>query len=106
MNFHELSKIWVGEANPANSIESESIINHQKNKKTWKEKIAKDEIEKVIEEIIMLKQYRNENLENILNIASRNTRNNNNHMKNIIKYEDYQLNRNQISNSLITMLKN
>ncbi len=106
LSFHELSKVWVDENVPTNKIESELNVSPSKNRETWKEKIARDEIEKVIEEIIILKKYRNENLEHILNIASRNTRNNNNHMKNIIKYEDYQLNRNQISHSLISLLTN
>lgn len=106
LNFYELSRIWVGEEPSFNESGPKSNTNRNRgqNQKLWKEKIAKDKIETVIDEIIILKKYENENLENILNIASRNTRNNNNHMKGIIKYEDYQLNRNQISDALIKLL--
>ena len=106
LNFYELSSIWVGNSNDQNGTQEEaySKLTVDNNKGDWMEKIASDEIEKVIEEIIILKKHRNENLETILNIASRNTRNNNNHIKSIITYEDYQLNRNKVSNSLMTLL--
>ena len=68
------------------------------------DKIAADELEKVIEEVIIFKKHKNQNLEVILNIASRNTRNNNNRLKDQIEYQDYQMNRNKISEALITMI--
>lgn len=105
LNFYELSKMWVSNNDENINPDEKLEFIYSTNIENWKEKIAKDDIEKVIQEIIVLKKYKNESIEDILNIASRNTRNNNNHLKNIIKYEDYQLNRNQISNSLIMMLK-
>lgn len=106
LNFYELSNIWVSNDTPDETRQqSYSKLTLNTNRDTWMEKIAADEIEKVIEEIIILKKHQNENLEAILNIASRNTRNNNNHLKELIKYEDYQLNRNKISNSLIALIR-
>ena len=66
--------------------------------------IARDDLEKVIEEIIIYKKHKNQTLEMVLNIASRNTRNNNSRLKDIIAYQDYQLNRNKVSDALLTMI--
>ncbi|MFZ2900428.1 MAG: hypothetical protein WA004_17485 [Saprospiraceae bacterium] len=107
LNFYELSNIWVQNesATPGAQQAAYSQLTHSADKSDWMERIARDELEKVIEEIIILRRHRNEDLENILNIASRNMRNNNNHLKGVIKYEDYQLNRNQISQFLIQLVQ-
>ncbi|MFK7971128.1 MAG: hypothetical protein AB8F95_12210 [Bacteroidia bacterium] len=109
LNFYELANIWVGTAGGDESEESHqkaySEITVGKGSSSWMERVASDEIEEVIQEMIISKKHQNENLEFVLNIASRNTRNNNNHLKNLIRYEEYQLNRNQISNSLVGLLK-
>ena len=106
LNFYELSNIWVSNDS---SDESNQVayakLTQDANRQTWMEKIANDELEKVIEEVIILKKHKNENIEAILNIASRNTRNNNNHLKDLIKYEDYQLNRNKVSHSLMQLIR-
>lgn len=106
LNFHEISAIWISEEEKSeDEKEAFSKLTLDEHREDWLEKISNDELEKVIEEIIILKKERNGNLAAILNIASRNTRNNNNHLKDIIRYDDYQLNRNKVSHSLITMLK-
>jgi|GEM_PF-4696389 len=105
LNFYELSNIWVGtDRTPAEDKAAYAKLTKSANSDTWKEKIASDEIEQVIDEMIILKKHRNENLEVILSIASQNTRNNNNQLKGIISYEDYQLNRNKVSNSLVSLM--
>lgn len=105
LSFYELSEIWVGEEKGTEGKNAEySRLTVEDNKKVWMEKIAKDDLEKVIEEIIIFKRHKNQTLEIILNIASRNTRNNNNRLKDIIPYQDYQLNRNKVSNALVTMI--
>jgi Effector-associated domain 11 len=104
LNFYELSNIWVSNDSNNNSQKAYSKLTTDANRETWTEKIANDELEKVIEEMIILKRHKNESLEAILNIASRNTRNNNNYMKDMIKYEDYQLNRNKVSAALLGMV--
>lgn len=108
LNFYELSKIWVSEGEVIDSPAAQQSYNQltsNKNQATWMDKIADDKIEKVIEEMIILKKHKNESLEDILNLAARNTRNNNSQMKQIIKYEDYQLSRNQVSNALIQLVQ-
>ena len=106
LSFYELADIWVGEEDASEEdLGAFAKLTVEDNKKSWLGKIAKDDIEKVIEEIIILKKYKNQDLEMILNIASRNTRNNNNKLKDIISYEDYQLSRNKIIDSLIVMVK-
>lgn len=107
LNFYELSNIWVQNeaAAPGAQQAAYSRLASSADKSDWMERIARDELEKVIEEIIILRRHRNEDLEDILNIASRNMRNNNNHLKGVIKYEDYQLNRNQISQFLIQLVQ-
>jgi hypothetical protein len=107
LNFYELSNIWVQNeaASPGQQQATYSQLALSADKAAWVERIAKDELEKVIEEVIILKRHRNEELEVILNIASRNTRNNNNHLQGLIKYEDYQLNRNQIAYFLLQLVK-
>lgn len=108
LNFYELSSIWVSEeepttgSTPSNSSAGRLTV-HQA---SWMERIARDELEEVIDEVIITKKHRNENLEMILNIASRNTRNNNNRLKDVIAYEDYQLNRNKVSEALLLLVGN
>ncbi len=105
LSFYELADIWVGEDTASDQELGEfAKFTMDDNKQTWMKKIAKDDIEKVIEEIIILKKHKNQDLEMILNIASRNTRNNNNKLKDIISYEDYQLSRNKVIDSLIKMI--
>ncbi|MFK7806190.1 MAG: hypothetical protein AB8F74_00185 [Saprospiraceae bacterium] len=104
LNFYELSNIWVSNDKNKNPQEAYAKLTTDANRDTWTQKIANDQLEKVIEEIIILKRHKNESLEEILNIASRNTRNNNNHMKDLIKYEDYQLNRNKVSAALLQIV--
>ncbi|MFK8007643.1 MAG: hypothetical protein AB8H03_14790 [Saprospiraceae bacterium] len=105
LSFYELADIWVGEENASEKKIGEfAKLTVEDNKQTWMKKIAKDDIEKVIEEIIILKKHKNQDLEMILNIASRNTRNNNNKLKDIISYEDYQLSRNKVIDSLIKII--
>lgn len=107
LNFYELSSIWVGnDKSEEKNQEAYSKLTLSADKDAWLTKIAGDELEKVIEEIIILKKHKNENLEAILNIASRNTRNNNNQLKGLIPYEEYQMNRNKVSDSLMQLLKN
>lgn len=107
LNFYELSNIWLGTENPSQQESAAySKLTVDANQDAWMERIASDDIEKVIQEVIILKKHRNENLETILNIAARNTRNNNNHLKDLIRYEDYQLNRNKVANSLMGIIKN
>ncbi len=106
LNFYELSNIWVGiDQTGVEKKDAYAALTKTANKATWMEKLANDEIEQVIDEIIILKKHRNENIENILSIASQNTHNNNSQLKGIISYEDYQLNRNKVSNSLINLVK-
>lgn len=105
LSFFELADIWVGKENASEQEIGEfAKLTVDDNKQTWMKKIAKDDIEKVIEEVIILKKHKNQDLEMILNIASRNTRNNNNKLKDIISYEDYQLSRNKIIDSLMRMI--
>ena len=102
LNFFELSNIWVSdEGSAASQKQAYAELTKPSNSNTWLEKIANDDLEKVIEEMIILRKHRNQNLEAILSVASQNTRNNNNQLKGIISNEDYQLNRNRVSNSLI-----
>lgn len=105
LSFYELSNIWVGEENqtPEQVAENARLTVDDK-KKDWMEKIAKDDLEKVIEEIIIYKRHKNQNLEMIINIASRNTRNNNERLKDLIAYQEYQMNRNKVADVLITMI--
>lgn len=107
LNFYELSNIWVGtDKTGVEKKEAYVALTKSANKDTWMEKVANDDIEQVIDEMIILKKHRNENIENILSIASQNTRNNRDYqLKRIISYEDYQLNRNKVSNSLIILMK-
>lgn len=107
LNFYELSSIWVAEG-PSDSEQKKqaytNIVLHADHE-NWMEKIAADDLETVIEEMIIYKKHKHQKLETLLNLASRNTRNNNNQMKDLIKYEDYQLNRNKISEALIMLVK-
>lgn len=105
LNFYELSSIWVEEkeTDAPNSTPSNKLT-HEIDKDAWVEKIAMDQIEEVIQEIIIYKKHKSQNLEKVLILAARNTRNNNNQMKGIIPHEEYQLNRNQVSNGLIKMI--
>ncbi len=107
LNFYELSNIWVHKesASAEQQQATYSQLTLSDNSSGWVERIAEDELETVIEEVIILKRHRNEGLEGILNIASRNTRNNNNHLQSLIKYEDYQLNRNQIAHYLLQLVQ-
>jgi hypothetical protein len=107
LNFYELSSIWVQNesAAPEQQRAAYSQLTLSADQSAWVERIAQDELEKVIEEVIILRRHRNEGLEDILNIASRNTRNNNNHLQGLIKYEDYQLNRNQIAHFLLQLVR-
>jgi len=109
LNFYELSSIWTGqdaatgvETTKATAIPASSA---KLQRGQWVEMLAKDDLERVIQEVIIAKKHRNETLEEILNVASRNTRNNNNQLKGIIKYEDYQLNRNQLGEALLVLLR-
>ncbi len=110
LNFYELSSIWVNEegGNTGTKEQKQAYANLtlHPDRENWIEKIATDDLESVIEEMIIYKKHRHQNLETLLNIASRNTRNNNNQLKDLIKYEDYQLNRNKISEALIALVKN
>jgi len=105
LNFAELSKIYTEREGGAD-IENKFDINLSEApmKKRWEEKIANDDIEKVIEEIMAYKQSKNLSLRPIISIASKNTRNNTNQLKGIIKYEDYQIARNKVSNALLTLI--
>ncbi len=105
LNFYELSNIWVNE-NESDETHEEaySKLTIGSGRDDWKEKIASDKLEKVIEEVIIYKKHKNESLEAILNIASRNTRNNNNRLMDMISYEEYQLNRNKVSHSLMSII--
>lgn len=105
LSFYELSKIWAGDDNQTpEQIAEDARLTVDDKRKIWMEKIAKDDLEKVIEEIIVYKKHKNQTLEMVLNIASRNTRNNNSRLKDIIAYQDYQLNRNKVSDALLTMI--
>ncbi|MBI1227076.1 MAG: hypothetical protein GC192_17730 [Bacteroidetes bacterium] len=107
LNFYELSNIWISDGQTVEEKkDAYAKLTTSANRTTWLEKIADDDLEKVIEEMIILKKHRNENIETLLSIASQNTRNNNNQLKGIISYEEYQLNRNKVSNSLISLTKN
>lgn len=106
LNFYELSSIWVSDEEQAGEdTAADPGTNRQPvHQQSWMERIARDELEDVIEEVIIMKKHRNESLEMILNIASRNTRNNNNRLKDVIAYEDYQLNRNKVSEALLLLV--
>lgn len=104
LNFDELSNIWVQDKEEMPGQEKVHISTKDRREK-WMEVIAKDDLEKVIEEVIIYKKHKNESLETILNVASRNTRNNNNRLKELIVYEEYQMNRNKLSHALMTLIK-
>ncbi len=106
LNFYELSNIWVNENEDEtkDNKATYSKLTLSASQDTWLEKIANDDLEKVIDEMIIFKKHKSQKLETILNIASRNTRNNNNRLKDTIDYQDYQLNRNKISEALIAMI--
>lgn len=107
LNFYELSRIWVNDPQTGTE-EQKQNYNHltlHVDREKWIEKIATDDLESVIDEMIIYKKHKNQNLETLLNVASRNNRNNNNQLKDLIKYEDYQLNRNKISEALIVLVR-
>ncbi|RMG72777.1 MAG: hypothetical protein D6722_04805 [Bacteroidetes bacterium] len=106
LDFYELSNIWVAPPSaPQAAHTAYAPLTQPGHRSDWLEKMAKDEIETVIEEMIILRKHRHENLEDLLNLASRNTRNNTHYLKDLIKYEDYQLNRNKIAHALTQMVK-
>lgn len=107
LNFHQLSSIWT-EQDPSPSVNDQQSVNDSElgtnaiTPDQWTTMIAADQIERVIKERIIQQQLRNENLELILNIAARNNRNNDNHLKDLIPYDEYQRNRNKISQALMS----
>ncbi len=105
LNFRELSNIYTENDIHENENEIKGLdISKNTLSIKWQEQIVNDDLEKVIEELINFKKNKNENLGILLNIASRNNRNNTNRLKDLIKYEDYQLNRNKISEALVLMM--
>lgn len=104
LSFYEIANIWVEEEEKEQDGMDYTQFTFGDHKKDWLKKIAKDDIEKVIEEMIIFKQHKNQKLNLIVSIASRNNRNNNKQLKGIISYENFQLNRNQVSNDLISII--
>lgn len=107
LNFYELSHIWVQRPEDGPQAEQKAYAQLARGgqRDTWLDRIAKDDIESVIDEIIINKKHKHENLETILNIAARNTRNNNDRVKDLISYEEYQRNRNKAAQALITVIR-
>ncbi len=105
-NFRELSQIYTVHELGFFEEEIEQLDRSKELlSKRWQEQVTNDNLEKVIEEVLTYKKNKNESLGFIINIAQRNTRNNTNRLKELIKYEEYQLNRNKISTALISLIK-
>ncbi len=106
LTFYELSRMWTDEGETAGTPAGDyAHLLQNDNKQVWLDKLAKDEIEDVISELLIYKKHRHEPIEDVLNIAARNSRNNNNQLRDLIKYDDYQLNRNKVANALMTLLQ-
>lgn len=105
LTFYELSRMWTDEGETAGTPAGDYVhLLQTDNKQVWLDKLAKDEVEDVISELLIYKKHRNDPIEDVLNVAARNSRNNNNQLRELIKYEDYQLNRNKVANALMTLL--
>lgn len=104
LNFTELSKIFTDDESKDEENAFNVNLGEAPMKSRWEEKIANDDLEKVIEEIMAYKQSKNLSLSPIISVAQKNNRNNTNQLKGIIKYEDYQINRNKVSNALLTLI--
>lgn len=104
LQFQKVSGIWLqpavrtpeGKAEPAQA---------GKSKKPWEARLAEDQIEELIEELILQKRSRNENLEMVISIAARNTRNNNQRIKELVSKEEYQVERNKVAQALLHLLQ-
>jgi hypothetical protein len=105
LNFQDVAKIYSsGGKTQIVQAFFEKKISKDGLKNGWQKNIMNDDLEKVIEEMVFILEKRNESLDLILNLASRNSRNNTNRLKAIIKDNDYQINRNQISSGIISMI--
>ncbi len=105
LNYRELSKIYDGSTHSTSTEKTlASDVSEQKAVNRWRKCIAHDDVERVIEELLSYKKFKNESLSIIMNLAQRNNRNNTNRLKDIIRYEEYQLNRNKISQALIRLM--
>ncbi len=100
-NFRELSKIYTSREEEENRS---SKVSENTLPERWRKQIAKDNIERAIEEVMSFLKNKNRELDFILNIAQRNNRNNTTRLKDLINYEVYQRNRNQISEALIAII--
>lgn len=76
------------------------------NKNDWEREVTSNQLETVIEEMIMIAEKRNESLDLLLALAARNSRNNHGHyIKVTIKQDDYNRERNQITDGIIKLIK-
>ncbi|MCB0636590.1 MAG: hypothetical protein KDC54_08225 [Lewinella sp.] len=98
LRFKELAKIYTS---GVDKDMIEQFLNGQLDRadliRDWESDISQNHLEAVIEEMVMVKERRNESLEDLLLLAARNSRNNNaRHVNGTISEEAYILERNKI----------
>ncbi len=106
LRFREVTRIYSDEHGDTVSQDYfDKRITKDALKSAWRDLVAKDDLEKLIEGMMVVFERRNKSLEILLNVAARNTRNNTSQMKDEISTEEYNVSRNKITSTLLTLIE-
>ena len=105
LDYTEISNIYTspGENNKMSSVMTTGNLDSEIVK--WHDLLVADNLEKVIEELILVLRTKKRSLEFVINLAARNNRNNTSWLKQIIEFEIYDVARNRIRAGVLSAIE-
>ena len=104
LTYVELSHVFTDNTSDQEHIKTTDVKFSEEVSQGWRDRIAKDELEIVIEEMINYKQNEGEISKTLLILAGSNHRNNSNRMHTRITREEYEINRIKTSDAVLSLI--